>query len=175
MGIPQLNHYLQNNTQNGINEISLNELRGKTIVVDTSIYLYKYLSEEALIEGFYHLITKLRQISNTPLFVFDGKPPAEKQNELIERKQRKEKAKHEYDNLLQRYEKEQNPRKKMSIKTTDIVEVDRIRVKGKQEPETIFGVFDTALSDEDQEVISKYLSKFRSWEYHLFIWGIGFR
>jgi flap endonuclease-1 len=118
MGIPQLNHYLQNNTKNGINEISLNELRGKTIVVDTSIYLYKYLSEEALVEGFYHLITKLRQFSIIPLFVFDGKPPAEKQNELIERKQRKEKAKHEYDNLLQKYEKEQNPRKKITIKTS---------------------------------------------------------
>ena len=118
MGIPQLNHYLQNNTKKGINEISLNELRGKTIVIDTSIYLYKYLSEESLIEGFYHLITKLRQFSITPLFVFDGKPPLEKQDELIERKQRKAEAKHEYEHLLQKYEKEQNPRKKISIKTS---------------------------------------------------------
>ena len=58
-----------------------------------------------------------------------------------------------------------NTAKTITGETPDIVEVDRIRVKGKQEPETIFGVFDTALSDEDQEVISKYLSKFRKGDF----------
>ncbi len=118
MGIPQLNHYLQQNSDNGIKEISLNELRGKIIVIDTSIYLYKYLSEGILVEGFYHLITKLRQFSVVPLFVFDGKPPPEKQHELDERKQRKEEAKQEYNSVLQKYEKEENPRKRMALKTT---------------------------------------------------------
>ena len=118
MGIPQLNHYLQQNSDNGIKEISLNELRGKIIVIDTSIYLYKYLSEGILVEGFYHLITKLRQFSVVPLFVFDGKPPPEKQHELDERKQRKEEAKQQYNSVLQKYEKEQNPRKRMALKTT---------------------------------------------------------
>tara|TARA_B100001093_G_scaffold516886_2_gene596842 strand:+ start:3269 stop:5230 length:1962 start_codon:yes stop_codon:yes gene_type:complete len=45
--------------------------------------------------------------------------------------------------------------------TRDIVEVDRIRVKGKLEPETIFGVFDAELSNNEHAVISKYLSEFR--------------
>ncbi len=117
MGIPQLNQYLQQNSDNGINEISLNTLRGKTIVIDTSIYLYKYLSEGVLVEGFYHLITKLRQFSIIPLFVFDGKPPPEKQSELDERKKRKEEARQEYSRLLQKYEKEQNSRKRIALKT----------------------------------------------------------
>lgn len=49
----------------------------------------------------------------------------------------------------------------ITSETSDIIEVDRIRVKGKQEPETIFGVFDAELSIEEQEVITKYLLEFR--------------
>ena len=49
----------------------------------------------------------------------------------------------------------------LAEENSDIVEVDRIRVKGKQEPETIFGVFDEELSIEEYQVISKYLSEFR--------------
>ena len=54
-----------------------------------------------------------------------------------------------------------NTAKAISGEIPDTVEIDRIRVKGKQEPETIFGVFDTKLSPEDQATISNYLSEFR--------------
>lgn len=118
MGIPQLNHYLQQKSNNGIREISLNTIKGRSIVVDTSIYLYKYLSEGSLIEGFYHLITKLRQFGIAPLFIFDGKPPPEKQGELDERKRRKTAAKDEYEILLQKYRKEQNHKKRIIMKNT---------------------------------------------------------
>ena len=118
MGIPQLNQYLQHNSKNGIREISLNDLRGKVLVIDTSIYLYKYLSEGILVEGFYHLITKLRQFNIVPLFVFDGKPPPEKQNEICERKQRKDEARREYNDLLSKFENEQNTRKRLALKTS---------------------------------------------------------
>ena len=116
MGIPQLNHYLQQKSENGIREIPLSSIRGKSIVVDTSIYIYKYLSEGSLIEGFYYMITKFRQFGIIPLFIFDGKPPPEKQKELDERKRRKDAAKNEYNSLLQKYRKEQNHRKKMILK-----------------------------------------------------------
>ena len=118
MGIPQLNHYLQQKSDNGIREIPLSEIKGRSIVVDTSIYLYKYLSEGSLIEGFYHLITKLRQFGIAPLFIFDGKPPPEKQGELDERKRRKTAAKDEYEILLQKYRKEQNHKKRIVMKNT---------------------------------------------------------
>jgi len=116
MGIPQLNQFLQQHSCNGIKEISLNMLRGKTIVVDTSIYLYKYLSEEALVENFYLMITKFRQFNITPLFVFDGKPPPEKHAEIASRKQKKDKAKRDYDSLMLKYDREQNPRKRSTMK-----------------------------------------------------------
>ena len=54
-----------------------------------------------------------------------------------------------------------NTAKAISGEIPDTVEIDRIRVKGKQEPETIFGVFDSKLSPKDQATISNYLSEFR--------------
>ena len=51
MGIPKLNQYLRDNCKKGIESKSLNSLRGKPIVIDASIYLYRYLSENALIEN----------------------------------------------------------------------------------------------------------------------------
>ena len=37
MGIKHLNRYLQQECSKGINKISLNDLRGKKIAIDTSI------------------------------------------------------------------------------------------------------------------------------------------
>ena len=48
MGIKYLNKYLQTNCSNSITQISLCELKGKKIVIDTSIYLYRFLGENAL-------------------------------------------------------------------------------------------------------------------------------
>lgn len=118
MGIPQLNQYLQQHSDHGIREITLNHLRGRKIVIDTSIFMYKYLSENALVENFYLMITKFRQFNIVPLFVFDGRPPPEKYAEINIRKQKKEQAKREYDCLILKYNKEQNPHRKISLKTT---------------------------------------------------------
>ena len=54
MGIQHLNPYLKKYTTNkAINKISLNELSGKKVVVDTSIYIYRFISEDALLENMY--------------------------------------------------------------------------------------------------------------------------
>lgn len=78
MGIYQLNRYLKSKCRNSIREINLSELRGKVIVIDASIYLYKYAGEQRLIEGMYQLISTLLYYNITPVFIFDGVPPAEK-------------------------------------------------------------------------------------------------
>ena len=96
MGIPYLNQYIQEHCKTSVKEVSLNELRGKKIVIDTSIYLYLYLSKgntDDMIEGFYILITKLRQFNIIPIFIFDGKPPPEKLTIIKERKRKKDIAK----------------------------------------------------------------------------------
>ena len=50
MGIKYLNYYLQQNCKQGIKKINLFELSHKKIVVDTSIYMYRFMGENALLD-----------------------------------------------------------------------------------------------------------------------------
>jgi len=99
MGIKHLNKYLQNNCHNGIKKNSFCELSGKKIAIDTSIYLYRFLGEDALLENLYLMIATFREYNIIPLFVFDGKPPKEKNALIMERKEMKQRAKDEYNKL----------------------------------------------------------------------------
>lgn len=99
MGIPNLNRYLIKTCSNCIENKKLEFLSGKTIVIDTSIYLYKFLGQDKLIENFYLLIYTLKHYNITPVFVFDGKPPEEKKEILSKRKESKENAENEFNSL----------------------------------------------------------------------------
>ena len=99
MGIKYLNRFLQDNCKDSIKKISLYELSGKKVVIDTSIYMYRYLGEDALLENMYLMISILRLYNIIPLFVFDGKPPKEKEHLLKERKDNKKKAEKKYNEL----------------------------------------------------------------------------
>ena len=99
MGIKYLNRFLQENCKESIRKVNLYELSGKKVVIDTSIYMYRYLGEEALLENIYLMINILRLNNIIPLFVFDGKPPKEKDDLLRERKQNKKKAEEKYNEL----------------------------------------------------------------------------
>lgn len=107
MGIRYLNKYLRFNCPNSINKISLNELSNKVIVIDTSIYLYKFIGENALLENFYLMISIFKKYNIIPLFIFDGKPPDEKKQLLIERKQEKINAEEKY-NVIKKNIEENN-------------------------------------------------------------------
>jgi flap endonuclease-1 len=99
MGIKYLNKYLQSNCKKSIRQISLHELRDKKIVIDTSIYLYRFLGENALLENFYLMISIFREYNIIPLFIFDGKPPKEKFELLKKRKIDKKNAEMKYNEL----------------------------------------------------------------------------
>jgi flap endonuclease-1 len=99
MGIPFLNRLLRSECKNAVQMISLSDLSGKKIAVDTSIYLYKYLVNDNLIENFYLMLSLFRHYNIIPVFIFDGKPPAEKKELLIQRIKDKKTAQEEYDKL----------------------------------------------------------------------------
>ena len=104
MGIPRLNRLLRSQgSASSIRLISLNALRGSRLVIDSSIYLYKYLAEGCFVENLYTLSTRLRQFGIAALFVFDGKPPHEKQEEISRRFDRKTQCKAQYQELIKRY------------------------------------------------------------------------
>jgi flap endonuclease-1 len=99
MGIRALNKFLQAKCKSSIKSIPLSELSGKKIAVDISIYLYKYISENVLLENLYLMISIFRTNNITPIFIFDGKPPAEKNETIATRKKNKIDAREEYYRL----------------------------------------------------------------------------
>lgn len=89
MGIRGLNTYLHSKCDNArsiVPNTPLDNFRNKTIVVDTSIYMYKYASVESLLGNMYKLITMLQYYKIRPLFIFDGKPNVLKSNTLKKRR-----------------------------------------------------------------------------------------
>ena len=96
MGIKHLNRFLQNSCDKSINKIHISSLSGKKIVIDTSIYLYRFMGDGCLLENFYLMISIFRQYNIIPLFTFDGKPPKEKEELLKQRKLEKKDAEAKY-------------------------------------------------------------------------------
>jgi len=98
MGIKDLNRFIRTNcSEEAVKRVQLCELNGKKIAVDISIYLYKYAGDGALIENMYSLLALFRQYNIIPIFVFEGKCPAEKKALLAKRRKDKECAEKEYN------------------------------------------------------------------------------
>lgn len=100
MGIKNLNKLLHEKCgKNSISKIHFSEISGKTIVIDTSIYLYQFLGEGCLMENMYLLISVMKLYNITPIFIFDGKPPPEKTELLKQRYIDKKNAQQKYKKL----------------------------------------------------------------------------
>jgi len=104
MGIKNLNKVLKSQCKNSIQIISLSELSGKTIAIDISIYLYKYTTDNSLIENIFQMLSIFYYYQIKPVFIFDGKPPPEKKKELIKRIKDKKIAEQEYIVLKEQLE-----------------------------------------------------------------------
>jgi len=96
MGIKYLNRYFKNNCYRGIQLINIERLRNKTIVIDTSIYIYRFLETNSLLENFFTFITQCYAFQITPIFVFDGKPDDSKLQTIKERHQKRKGAMIDY-------------------------------------------------------------------------------
>lgn len=99
MGIRYLNRFLKENASPSIRLCNLAELSGKKIAIDISIYLYRFASDNLLIENMYLMLSEFRFYNIIPIFIFDGKPPPEKRELLQKRKENKYEAEDEYNRL----------------------------------------------------------------------------
>ena len=90
---------LEHCKKTSIKKMHLGTLKSKTILIDTSIYLYKFVAEDALLEHLYLLISIFRHYEIIPIFIFDGKPPAEKRQLLMQRRLEKRDAEEKYNEL----------------------------------------------------------------------------
>jgi len=128
MGIRYLNRYLQSNCNEGIKQINLHELSGKKVAIDTSIYLYRYMGENALLENFYLMISIFREYNIAPLFVFDGKPPQQKEDLLKLRKEEKKEAEQKYKQLQETIKYSDENEKKEILENLDTLKKMFIKI-----------------------------------------------
>lgn len=105
MGIHNLNKFFMEKCKKGnIRKTHLSDLSDKTIAIDTSIYLYKFMADNTLIEHFYLMIALFRHYNIVPIFVFDGKPPKAKHDLLLKRRQHRKESEEQYNNLKEEYD-----------------------------------------------------------------------
>lgn len=129
MGIRLLNKYIKTNCKNGVNIIKMEDLKGKYIAIDTSIYLYRFLQEEALLENFYLLLSLLKFYNIIGIFVFDGKPPEEKYKLIEKRNILKEEAREKYRKLEMKISKINDD--KYKIEQKNVLENEMSELKKK--------------------------------------------
>ena len=122
MGIKLLNRFLLDNcTKKAIYKTNFKEFQNKTIVIDASIYIYKFVSDGLLIENLFVMVSILLHYKIVPIFIFDGKPPAEKMELLEQRKLKKIQAKEQYNVL------------KIQCENSDIDQEDLQEIKDKMD------------------------------------------
>lgn len=125
MGIHHLNSYLKETCPNSIHQIHLAELAGKRIAIDISIYLYKYETENALMENMYSMISIFKYYNIIPIFIFDGKPPPEKKELILKRKMSRLESQEEYNKLKRLLE--ENAEEDENIKQDLLVTLEKLR------------------------------------------------
>ena len=130
MGIKNLNRFLRENcSKQSISKKHLKYLKNKTVVIDTSIYLYKFAGENSLMESMYLFISILKSYFITPLFVFDGKPPPEKRDLLRQRKIEKKDAEQKYNHLKLILETATDEEKREIIQEMESLKRQIVRVR----------------------------------------------
>jgi len=184
MGIQNLNSYLRKyTTDKAINKITLKELSGKKIVVDTSIYLYRFISEDALLENMYIMISLFKLYNIVPIFVFDGIAPIDKNKTIEKRNNEKLIAEEEYNKLKKESQSiDSNDKRYLTIMNTmeqlkkKFIRLKREDFRSIQELITAFGLKYIEAEGEADElcaklVIKKYAYACLSEDMDMFIYG----
>ena len=88
MGVKNLMQLLNKNAKNSIVKKEWISYNGYTIAIDANLYIYKFLYNNGnCVKNFFEQILYLWNNNVTPIYVFDGKPPIEKKETLIKRKE----------------------------------------------------------------------------------------
>lgn len=152
MGIRHLNKYLlENCSSRSIQKIHLSCLSGKCVVIDTSIYLYKFAAEGTLIESMYLFISILKNYQIIPVFIFDGKPPDEKRELLRIRKNAKLNAEIRYKEINEQDELTDRDLKELEQLKRQFVNVNEKDIRQVKQLMDLYGVaYHTSPGEADQ-------------------------
>lgn len=105
MGIKNFHSFMKKKAPNSYQSISLQDLAGKKIAIDTSIFMCRYKSSlgSKWTSGFYTLVHTLVSHNIHFIFIFDGKAPPEKDKEREERMLSRTKVKNKISSLLEEW------------------------------------------------------------------------
>ena len=185
MGIKNLNRYFLNHCSDySISKKPLSDFRNKVVVIDTSIYLYKFVETGALIEGFYNMISIFRKYHIIPVFVFDGKPPAEKKDLLEKRRLEKQDAEQKYNALHQQLEiatpetkeKELEIKHELEMLKKRFVRIKHTDIEVVKELMTAYGVHYIESYGESDQLCAYLVKKAYAWacvsdDMDMFVYG----
>jgi flap endonuclease-1 len=184
MGIKNLNSFLRDNCPESIKCTSLTDLAGKKIAVDISIYVYKYAGDNSLVENIYLMLATFRYYNIIPIFIFDGKPPAEKKELLQKRRADKKEAENEYNqlkNALESADAIDDDKKEEIVTSMDalkkkFVYVNRDQLEKVKEMIRAYGMTYYDAPGEADELCAMLVAKKKAWaclseDMDMFVYG----
>jgi flap endonuclease-1 len=165
MGIPKLNKWLLDHcSPQSIQKQHLELFINKRIAVDISIYLYRFLIDGRFMEQLYLFLAILKYYCIRPVFIFDGKPPIEKNATIQKRKLEKREARDLYAILEQQLlaattESEKNSIKlKMQMARKKMVKITWEHIDNAIELMTAFG-YEYYLAPHEADQLCVHLSQ----------------
>ena len=141
MGIKGLTSLIKKESPDSIETTSLYKLSGKKVAIDTSIFLYKSLANvrhngEYLrnkdgkvvshVIGLFNKTIQYLSLGIIPIYIFDGKPPVEKQTILDERNKKAKESKELSENSENKEDKNKHERNSIRIKKYHIDDIKNL-------------------------------------------------
>jgi 5'-3' exonuclease len=99
MGIVKLHSFIRDKCKEGIEKIEIKILKGKTVAVDVSQFMYRFKKNKRLILDMFSICSLFRKHDINVIFVFDGIPPEEKQDAILDRKTKRHDNLDKYNHL----------------------------------------------------------------------------
>ena len=102
MGIKNFHPVIKRNAPRAYSEYTFEELAGKWVGIDVSIFIYRYMcvDGEGWMNGIAYLFEALRSNGIKFVTIFDGKAPPEKEAEHLKRRGAQDKLKQKAVDLL---------------------------------------------------------------------------
>ena len=181
MGIKHLNKFLRVECAKSITCMDMKELANKTIVIDISIYMYKYQTDGTLIENIYLMLSLFKHYKIIPIFIFDGKPPIEKRELLRQRYNDKVLAEAEYNRLCALLEQESLDKgdlvSEMELLKKKIIYLTKKQVANVKRLIHAFGATYYDAPNEADELCALLVLKNKAWacmseDMDMFVYGV---
>jgi len=141
MGIKSLTKLIKVNSPDSIETSQLYKLSGKRVAIDASLFIYQCLinvryNGESLknkndkitshISGIFYKTINYLSMNITPIYIFDGKPPEEKDEIIKNRQERVESAKAGLEKATTDIEKEKYEKQCIRLTKTHIDDIKRL-------------------------------------------------